>query len=111
MRSQIQHEKETISLMIGLYCRKKHQTNVLCLDCKELLNYTFFKIENCIFGEEKPTCKSCSVHCYQKIQREKVREIMRFAGPRMIWFYPIRALMHFFRIKNTETRSQKPDGC
>lgn len=94
MRSQIQYEKDTIRLMIRLYCRKKHRTDKLCPDCKEFLEYANNKLENCKFGNGKPTCENCDVHCYQKVQREKVREIMRFAGPRMIWYYPVRAIRH-----------------
>ena len=27
----------------------------------------------------------CPVHCYQRDRREQAREVMRYAGPRMVW--------------------------
>jgi hypothetical protein len=36
------------------------------------------------------------VHCYKKAPRERVQEIMRFAGPRMPYRHPWRALLHVF---------------
>ena len=97
MLGQIQYEKDTINLMIKLYCKGKHQKAELCSECKEIVEYAHRKLENCKFGDEKPTCEKCSVHCYQKNQRQKIREVMRYAGPRMIWHYPLKAILHFLR--------------
>jgi len=33
---KIESEKSTVTYMIGLYCRKKHKQNSLCLKCEEL---------------------------------------------------------------------------
>ena len=30
-----EREKETVSLMVRLYCRKKHHSKTLCPDCAE----------------------------------------------------------------------------
>ena len=97
MLGRIQYEKETIALIVKLYCKGKHQNAELCADCKELIEYTHHKLENCKFGNDKPTCKKCSVHCYQKNQQEKIKTVMHYAGPRMIWNYPLKAIMHFLR--------------
>ena len=46
-------------------------------------------------GETKLACAKCPIHCYQPEVREKVKAVMRYAGPRMIWRHPILALRHW----------------
>ena len=36
----------------------------------------------------------CPVHCYRPGMREAVREVMRYAGPRMVVRHPVLALRH-----------------
>lgn len=62
-----------------VYCREKHARPELCEECRGLLAYARLKLEKCPF-DPKPKCKDCRVHCYQREQRERVREIMRFSG-------------------------------
>ena len=92
--SKILSEKKTVELMIHLYCRKKHGCKELCATCKFIKEYAFMRLEKCPFGDEKPACKACKVHCYQSQQREKIREIMRYSGPRMVLFYPTEYIRH-----------------
>lgn len=95
MKTRIEREKITIHRMIRLYCRHHHHPEGnLCTDCNELLFYALARIEKCIFGEDKPVCSECKVHCYKKDKREKVRIVMRFAGPRMLFRHPLLAVMH-----------------
>ena len=47
--------------------------------------------------ENKPTCKKCPIHCYKPDMKEKMREAMRYAGPRMMWYHPIAAIKHLIR--------------
>ncbi|MCX6153015.1 MAG: nitrous oxide-stimulated promoter family protein [Candidatus Kapabacteria bacterium] len=94
-KSRIGRERKTILKMIDLYCRINHNTkNNLCKSCSELAEYANNRLEKCPFGQEKPTCINCTVHCYRKSERERIREIMRFSGPRMIKYHPYLALMH-----------------
>ena len=37
------------------------------------------------------------VYCYHPKMRQKIKEVMRFAGPRMIWYHPIWTLKHLWR--------------
>lgn len=90
-------EKETLMLMIALYCRKKHDgSDNICESCRDLRDYAFGKLDKCPWGEDKPTCKKCSIHCYSPDKREQVREVMRFSGPRMILNHPLHVLRHYF---------------
>ena len=42
--------------------------------------------------------EDCPTHCYAPKEREAIREVMRWAGPRMIWYAPKDAFIHFFHI-------------
>ena len=95
--SKISSEKRTVEYMIGLYCRKNHHANGLCPDCEVLKNYALDRLTKCPFGDIKPACKDCKVHCYQVKMKEKIREVMRFSGPRMMIYYPIDYVKHLIR--------------
>ena len=48
-------------------------------------------------GEQKTACKDCPTHCYAPKEREAIREVMRWAGPRMIWYAPKDAILHILK--------------
>lgn len=88
-------ERKTVSVMIAMYCRDHHGTNGdLCLECRELLEYAEERLSRCPFKEGKTTCAKCPVHCYKPTQRERIRTVMRYAGPRMPRRHPVLALWH-----------------
>ena len=95
--SKREQEKALVSKMIGLYCRKKHGVkNGLCPSCNELDKYAKIRSDRCPFMESKTFCSNCHVHCYKADMREKIREVMRFSGPRMIFHSPIIVIRHAF---------------
>jgi len=95
-RGRLRREWRTLEAMIGIYCRRRHGggRRALCTDCRELHDYARGRLERCPFGADKPTCANCRVHCYRAVMRERVRDVMRFAGPRMLARHPYLALMH-----------------
>ena len=94
-KNKIEEEKEIVKTMIELYCKNHHSpSHLLCDECQCLLEYSQQQLENCLFGEEKPFCSKCPVHCYRSDMREKIREVMRYAGPRMIFTDASMALRH-----------------
>jgi hypothetical protein len=94
---RIENEKKTVSLMIKLYCRHYEKNKNICNNCTELLRYAEIRLDRCKFGENKPTCKKCPIHCYKSDMREHMRKVMRWAGPRMILYHPFEALKHLIR--------------
>lgn len=92
-------EKKVVSRMIAIYCRSKHnsQNKKLCEECESLNSYALVRLERCPFGEGKPSCGSCPIHCYKKDMREKIRVVMRFAGPRMLFLHPIDTVKHYYK--------------
>ena len=95
MRTRNQREWKTIEAMISLYCRDQHAPEgQLCSPCADLRDYAFQRLEKCPYGDEKPTCAKCPIHCYKPECREKVREVMRYAGPRLLLRRPLLTLRH-----------------
>jgi len=95
--TRIEREERTVEAMIRLYCRDRHGTAAgLCAACGELAAFARRRLEKCPFQGAKPTCAHCSIHCYRARagERERMREVMRYAGPRMIFRHPILALRH-----------------
>ena len=91
---RIAYEKSTVRLMVELYCRLKERNRALCADCQALIAYAHRRLDSCKFGNEKCRCKRCPVHCYKPQMRQKIREVMRFAGPRMLFYHPLAALRY-----------------
>lgn len=99
--TRAQREKKTVEVMIKLYCKDNHKpTGELCSECQELLDYSQKRAENCKFGEDKPVCGDCTIHCYKKGMREKIRMVMRYSGPRMVLHHPVMAMQHLIDKKH-----------
>ena len=107
VKTKREREKETVSLMIRLYCRKNHGGNELCPECAALDAYARQRSDKCPFMETKTFCSNCKVHCYKKDMREKIREVMRFSGPRMIFHHPVMAIRHVIESKKEKRRMEK----
>ena len=92
---RIERERKTVEAMIRLFCRDCHGNRQgLCSTCRELLAYAGKRLEACPYGKDKPTCARCPVHCYKTEMREKIRDVMRSSGPRMLWKPPLLAVVH-----------------
>lgn len=90
-------EKKVISLMISIYCTKKHKTTKqLCKECSRLLDYSYERIDKCPFIKTKTFCSQCKIKCYRPEQSEKIRQVMRFSGPRMLLYHPVLAVRHLY---------------
>jgi hypothetical protein len=103
----VQAEKRTIAAMVGVYCRDHHgpAPDALCEPCQALLDYSHERLDRCPYGDDKPTCKVCPVHCYAKPRQTDMRRVMQYAGPRMLWRHPLLTLLHRW----TEWRRPSPE--
>ena len=103
-----EREKETVSFMIKLYCKKNHGgKHELCPACAELHEYAMLRSDKCPFMETKTFCSNCKVHCYKADMREQIRTVMRFSGPRMILYHPIMAIRHVIESKKEKKKLEK----
>ncbi len=95
--SKIEKEKATVTFMIRYYCKHKHNTKALCDNCKELNLYAQQRLTKCRYGEQKKACRNCSTHCYNPNMRQQIKEVMRYVGPRMIFYAPFLSLKHWLK--------------
>ena len=108
-RPRFRRERKTINAMIGIFCRDQHAPGGgLCPECAALAVYAEQRLDNCPFGDDKPTCAKCPIHCYKRAQREQARVIMRYAGPRMTFRHPWLALTHLLdKLRRVEHPMEK----
>lgn len=100
-----EREKKMVSQMIQLYCKKQHHSkDGLCRNVPALDAYARMRSEKCPFMETKTFCSNCKVHCYKPEMREKIREVMRFSGPRMLFHHPIAAIRHVVESKKEKKK-------
>ena len=105
--SKREKEKRIVGEMIKLYCKKQHKTkNALCPECQTLKEYAELRSDKCPFMENKTFCSNCKVHCYKKEMREKIRQVMRFSGPRMIFHHPVMAINHLIQSKKEKRKME-----
>ena len=84
--------------MIAVYCRGKHgKKKSLCPECRELTEYAIDRTEKCPFMETKTFCSKCKTHCYKPEMRERIKKVMRYSGPRMIFYSPVMAVKHWLK--------------
>ncbi len=97
--NRIASEKNALRKMIFVYCKgQKHDKQPqLCHDCQILLDYALQRLDACIFGNNKTFCSKCTVHCYKPAMRDKIKKVMRYSGPRMLYHDPLLALMHILK--------------
>ena len=109
----LRRDLRTLATFVRVYCEAKHdgQTHVvfkgfdmkaiagqhlcLCPQCTKLLHHAFVKRTACP-RDPKPQCKDCPTHCYAKVYREQIREVMRFSGMRLLLRGRIDYLFHLF---------------
>ena len=106
---------EVLSEFISIFCREKHnlekketfvfkddrlrhtfdnKDQLLCEDCRKLLNHGIAKLLLCPYNP-KPMCKKCETHCYAPGYREKVREVMKFSGMYLIKHGRVDLMLHY----------------
>ncbi|MBO4955932.1 MAG: nitrous oxide-stimulated promoter family protein [Muribaculaceae bacterium] len=93
---RIAFEKRVVREMIAMYCRCHHScgSDRLCGDCSALLRYAHNRLEHCAKGNAKRSCRKCEIHCYNLQYRLQIREVMKYAGPRMLLHHPWWTLRH-----------------
>ena len=102
-------EKKLIPVMIKKYCHGKHGTKgeELCEECKALTEYALFRLEKCPFKVNKKFCSFCKIHCYKPDMRERIKDVMKWAGPRMIFTHPVFAMGHVLQMISYKKKLKK----
>lgn len=109
-------EKQLIPVMVLIYCRGKHKQirkdsglkrSEVCPECKELTDYALFRLEKCPFKVNKKFCSFCKIHCYKPDMKGKIKDVMRYSGPRMLKTHPIFAMSHVTQMISYKRKLKK----
>ncbi len=115
MNKRILRKIKTLRLMIQMYCKKHHHLHhhlhhyrtKLCPECEETIKYALDKSQKCPYKEKASVCETCKIHCYHNEKQEKIKKIMRFSGPKMIFHHPILTIWHLLDKKFASTTSNR----
>jgi len=109
LKSRREREKIIVQTMIEMYCAGNHaKKSFMCDECAELAKYAEKRLLSCMFGDVKPVCKSCPVHCYSSQKREHMQKVMRWSGPRMLKKKPFYAVIHLIDSMTAPKPKRKP---
>lgn len=111
-QDRLERERYTIRVMIEIFCHGNHHvSDGLCTECQQLVDYAMQRIDKCPYQAGKPTCARCPIHCYEPAMREQIRQVMRYAGPRMILLHPLLTVRHYLdEIAQANTLKAKDKG-
>lgn len=100
----MKHDKElkVVTLMIKLYYKKNMVNSITC---DELIEHVTLRQSKCPFKESKTFCSNCKVHCYKEEYRIKIKEVMKYSGPKMIFYHPILAIQHVYYMKKEKLKN------
>ena len=99
---------KTLALFVGIYCRGRHPDRArqpmtkqdlpphfpaaragidhlpgVCPECRKLLLHALVKRLACPMVP-KPMCKHCPRQCYAPAYRQRIRQVMKYAGRRLV---------------------------
>lgn len=91
-----ERERRVVAEMIAVYCHGNHGTRPgeLCDECARLAEYASARVSRCPLMATKSFCSRCRAHCYAADRRERIRDVMRYAGPRMMLHHPVMCVRH-----------------
>ena len=104
-------QRRTLEAMIRIFCHGHHgRRSGICPECRELLEYAERRLENCPFKENKPRCSKCTVNCYKPDMAGRIRAVMKYAGPRMLYRHPVLTGVHYLTgsKENTDMKKNSP---
>lgn len=119
MKDEFKHwryEKKLIPVMILKHCRGNHKAKrkeekvlkkCLCSECTKLNEYALFRLEKCPFKKNKGFCSFCKIHCYIQEYKTKIKDVMRYAGPRMLFSHPIFSISHVVQMIKYKKKMKK----
>ena len=112
MEAITRQQKKDIRLIgtfVEVYCAGRHGMaprapfrlpegageRTLCPECALFMEYAIIKRMKCPLEVEKPSCKRCRIHCYDMVNRERVREIMAYSGRKLVMRGRLDYLWHY----------------
>lgn len=86
-------DRRTLEAIGLIYCRAHHHdcakdATGLCPDCREAIEGTLDRTLHCP-SNHQGNCQDCSIHCQRGEAQQRIKAIMAYAAPRMLWRHPL----------------------
>lgn len=99
-KKRLEQDEKTVMAMAAVFCRGHHhicaQGEKLCPECAKVIDYSLERTRRCPH-KHSGTCDTCPTQCYRPAMQQKIKEIMAYSGPRMIFRHPLMAIQHVYR--------------
>lgn len=91
--SDQENDMRTLEAMGRMYCKKFHVHAVkddagLCPECRETVEATARRTQMCPFNHEG-NCQDCPIKCQRGDAQDRIKAIMSYSAPRMLFVHPI----------------------
>lgn len=95
-KDRIQRDLRTLQAMGSIYCGAHHagvskDAAGLCEECAATIKFTHDRASACPY-DHRGNCKDCAIKCNRGDQKERIKAIMRYAAPRMLFKHPLMTL-------------------
>jgi hypothetical protein len=81
---------------------------VVCDECAELLAYAEKRRAYCP-KDPKPYCSHCDTHCYSPEMAARMRDVMRYAGPRAVFHgHAVDSVKHLMEGRRARRQAAAP---
>ncbi len=103
----LRKDERTLVAMARIYCHgHRHiadssNDEQLCHECFQVVEYALERTKRCPH-EHKGTCDTCTIQCYKPAMRQRIREIMAYSGPRMMFHHPLMAVRHLAKKRRSK---------
>lgn len=92
MMENVDKDRKTLEAIGRIYCDAYHEgpkdASGLCPACRETVDATLARTQACPFNHEG-NCQDCEVHCQRGAAQKRIREMMRYSAPRMVFRHPL----------------------
>lgn len=93
---QEEKDRATLNAIARIYCDAHHgeapkDSDGLCSSCCAAVESTMDRVSVCPFGHAG-NCEDCSVKCQRGGDQKRIKEIMKYAAPRMFLRHPLMSL-------------------
>ena len=92
------NDLKTLEAMAFIFCKDNHDSRErddagLCPSCRAAVSATLARTEACPNGHSG-NCQDCPHHCQAGEARVAIREIMRYAAPKMLFRHPVMTMRY-----------------
>lgn len=94
--SDLDKDRRTLEAIGSIYCRGHHpgvakDTGGLCPACRGTIEQTLDRAAACPYGHGH-NCEDCETHCQRGEAQQRIKAIMAYAAPRMVFRHPLMTL-------------------